>query len=180
MKKDRICEHGTISKDYSLVLEYENIKRREGSTISAKVEKKAHFEYGFRFGEHDPDFWKHVLDFQRESEKIIKLARKLMKAGTNIKLTFTASGYEDTPERMEPSMFGPHKTTINQVYFNEWHYDSAGAFPEGGMEANAEDRDGGIYLTPDTRYTREGSDIWVTWADGFIGSLVENGWCEHE
>lgn len=180
MKRDRMCEHGTIEKGYSLELTYENKKQAGGGTVKATVEKKASFSYGCRMGDHDPDFWVNVLNFQRESEKIIKLSRKLMKAGTHIKLTFIASAYEDTPEYEDFDMFGKHKTTIKQVYFNEWDFDSVTAFPEGGMEQNAEDSEGGIYFTPDTRYTREGSDIWVTWQDGFIKSLAENGWAEHE
>lgn len=180
MKKETMCKYGTIHKCYSLELTYENCKRTGGGVVTAKVEKKANFSCGCRMGDHDPDFWKNVLDFQRESEKIIKLSRKLMKAGTNIKLTFIASAYEDTPEYEENTIFGKHKTTIKQVYYNEWNFDSITAFPEGGIEQNAEDGEGGIYFSPDTRYTREGSDIWVTWQDGFIKSLAENGWAEHE
>ena len=179
MKKENMCEYGTVEKCYALELTYENNKRTGGGSVTAKVEKKASLSCGCSNGEFDPDFWQKILDFQRESEKILKLSRKLMKNGTHIKLTYIVSAYENTPEHEEPSLFGAHKTTINQVYFNEWNFDSLATFPTGGMEEEAENPEGGIYFTPDTRYTREGSDIWVTWQDGFIKSLAENGWAEH-
>ena len=182
MKKEAMNVYGSMEKSYSLTLTYENVKRTAGGTTTAKVEKEARLSYGCRPKDMNPEFWANILAFQNDAEKILRLARKLMKKEIHVVLEFSVSVYENTEKHKEWTQFGEHETTINQVSFNLWKFDSREQYNTDpcGMVDNAEDGEGGgVYLSPDTRYTRENSDIWVTWSDGFIKSLAESGY-EHE
>lgn len=178
MKKQRMCDTGSISKNYSLGLTYENHKRHNGATTEAKVEHTASLSIDFHFNSSgfDPDFWENVLNFQRESNKIIQLARRLMREGTNVNIEYIVSAYEHTPEYTEQTLFGPHKTTLNQVSFNRWYLDSSKHFEgEGQMSDSTEGEDAGFYLYADEQYTRAETAIWVDYKIGFTRSLVEHG-----
>lgn len=173
-----MCDTGSISKSYSLGLTYENRKRSNGATTEAKVEHTASLSIDFHFNSsgYDPDFWTNVLNFQRESEKIIRLARRLMSEGTNVEVEYIVSVYENTPEYLEPTPFGPHKTTLNQLSFNRWFLDSRQHFEgEGQMVESTEGEDAGFFLYADEKYTRAESAIWVDYKMGFTRSLVEHG-----
>lgn len=173
-----MCDTGSISKSYSLGLTYENHKRRNGATTEAKVEHTASLSIDFHFNSsgYDSDFWENVLNFQRESNKIIQLARRLMREGTNVNVEYIVSVYEHTPEYLEPTPFGPHKTTLNQLSFNHWFLDSRQHFEgEGQMAESTEGEDAGFFLYADEKYTRAESAIWVDYKMGFTRSLVEHG-----
>lgn len=173
-----MCETGSIAKDYRLELTYETCKRRNGATTEAKVQHSTKLSIDFHFNSSgfDPDFWENVLNFQRESEKIIRLARRLMSEGTNVNAEYIVSVYEHTPEYTEPTLFGPHKTTLNQVSFNRWFLDSRQHYDcEAAMIESTEGEDAGFFLQPDEKYTRAKAAIWVDYKIGFIYSLVEHG-----
>ena len=185
MRKDRLYTVGDTDKNYELTLIYENNKNRNGGKVTAKVEKSARLEIGGHYDSmgFDPDFWVKVLDFQREADKIVKLARKLMKEGVNVEISYTVSGYEHTAEREVVGMFGKEKTTLNQISFNQWTFSSLKEYENSyDMEQNAKDgENGGFYLSPDVRYTDESKAIWISWRGSFVQNLVEFGsYAEHE
>lgn len=169
-------EHGTVSLAISMELEYTKRSVRAGQTISADVRKDVRLSIDprfMRFEDSHTDIFGKIVEFQNGANKLLREVRKLLTTGQYLKLSIITSGYEDVAEYTEYTQFGPHKSTTNQLFFNCWTYEGDGMTDGDGADLDA--KDGGIHLCPDTRYTDEMHDIWMSWKQDIFKTLEDAG-----
>ena len=114
----------------------------------------------------------NLLNFQKNANLLLKEIRKLLRAGTFLEVELIVSAYEDVEEHLEPTSFGPIRSCNHQIAFDRWVYSGNGHDGEGALELEDKEN-GGLYLLPDTKYTEEHRDIFISWTEDILQGLAE-------
>ncbi len=172
MKHDKKqFEYGSVSLGVRMELVYNQHKIRSGQEILVEVRKTADLDINpkwMRFEDSHTGIFSKLLNFQNGANKILRQARKLLAEGTYIDLSVSTHAYEDVQEHMEYNRFGEVRSTLSTLFFNLWTYKGDGTDTDTS-------KDGGLYLTPDSRYTDERHDIWIDWGTDILKALNKAG-----
>lgn len=170
-KNKRKCEHGSLNVSISVTLDYTKNVRRSGQEMQLDVHKKAKLDFNPLYIAADDShtgIFEQIIDFQRGANKILREVKKLLSDGQYLKFSICTDSYEDVEEYTEYTRFGPFKSRLNPLYFNEWNYEGDGVEMDMG-------KDGGLYLQPNPQYTNEKHDIWIPWGTDILSALQGAG-----
>lgn len=165
------CEHGAVSMSISVSLDYTKNIRRCGQEMKLDVHKTARLGINPLYVAADDShtgIFEQIIDFQRGANKILREVKKLLSDGQYLKFSISTDSYEDVEEYTAHSSFGPFKSCLNPLYYNEWNYEGDGVDMDMG-------KDGGLYLQPNPQYTNETHDIWITWGTDILSALQDAG-----
>lgn len=171
-QNDKKIKYGSISLGISVELAYSQYKNRNGQEIRVDVRKKASFDVDPKYIKSEcshTGIFSKLLEFQNGANKILRLTRKLLMEGNYVEFCVSTHSYEDVPEYEAVASCGSYKSTLNPLYYNEWYYKGHGEDTDMSLE------EGGLYLTPDTRYTEESHDMYIKWTDDIFSALGEAG-----
>lgn len=170
-ENNRKNKYGSISLQISAELTYTQNKHRNGQAIQAEVCKAAELKIDpkfMNFEDSHTNIFGQILDFQKGVNSMLRQIRELLMEGQYVEFTICTHGFEDVPEHEEYTALGFHKTSMNPLFSNMWSYKG------NGQDADTS-KDGGLYLSPDTRYTDKRHDIWMEWRKDIFEILKEAG-----
>lgn len=166
MNKKKTQKYGTVNQNYSLKLKYSRNTRENGIAGKETIERET--ELNVDPCRHGSLFQiRSILDFQKGANAILKETKKVLAEGLFVEVELSVSAYEDVPEYLDPSAAGAIRSTVNQLSFDLW------TFKGYGDESHMDKEEGGLYLSPDTRYTDTCQDVFIMWKQDILEALSE-------